>query len=147
MGEHALTNKTKQNKQQLIKSSVGRSWAGHGWVVGRSWVGLPWAGHGWVECLWWAHLFVLLMAQVKHWVYSVFELSCNQAYVFIRGEKFPSKKFKLFIDFHFCVQREPEWVCLCTIPMGLGSQRCTVHHTEPHRVVTNQNRRILLKLY
>lgn len=55
-----------------------------------------------------AFLFVMLMVQVKHSLNSVFELSCNQACIFIRGEKFSSKKFKLFIDFHFCVQRKPE---------------------------------------
>ena len=37
---------------------------------------------------------------------SVFELSCNQACIFIREEKFSPKKFKLFIDFHFCAQRK-----------------------------------------
>lgn len=40
----------------------------------------------------------------KHTLNSIFKLSCNQACIFIRGEKFSSEKFKLFIDFHFCVQ-------------------------------------------
>lgn len=50
-------------------------------------------------------VFVMLLVQgKKHTLNSIFKLSCNQACIFIRGEKFSSEKFKLFIDFHFCVQ-------------------------------------------
>lgn len=72
-----------------------------------------------LSCLWCIQI---------HLLNSVFELSCNQACIFIRKEKFSSKKFKLFIDFHFCVQRKTGQIYLHG---AHGTKRPTRTHLNP----------------